>query len=258
MRRRSSGRRIAGLLIVWIGVSGAFYFNAVATLAVVVAVLDDDARRRRRYAARTAAARDAAGHRASSCGIRFFAGSCFGQFVTAILVRPYSQLIAAFTVNVLHAGRARPGLGRFGHRSRRFRRSAGHRVLRRAGAALAALAAVRVADVGRLVVPGFVPSLQMALGVLFAIGVGTMAMMGATNTLIQMLSPDEVRGRALSVYTMIAIGVVPARLAGRRRDRVRWPGCAKRSRLRGRLRAAASGDLALRAGRADRIKKRAA
>lgn len=36
-----------------------------------------------------------------------------------------------------------------------------------------------------------------------------MAFMGATNTLIQMLSPDEVRGRALSVYTMIAIGIVP-------------------------------------------------
>ena len=34
-------------------------------------------------------------------------------------------------------------------------------------------------------------------------------MLGATNTLIQMLSPDDVRGRALSVYTMIAIGVVP-------------------------------------------------
>ncbi len=33
--------------------------------------------------------------------------------------------------------------------------------------------------------------------------------LGATNTLIQMLSPDDVRGRVLSIYTMIAIGVVP-------------------------------------------------
>jgi MFS family permease len=34
-------------------------------------------------------------------------------------------------------------------------------------------------------------------------------LLGATNTLIQTLSPDDVRGRALSIYTMVAIGVVP-------------------------------------------------
>jgi MFS family permease len=55
----------------------------------------------------------------------------------------------------------------------------------------------------------FVPVLAMALPVLFAIGVGTLASLGATNTLIQTLSPDDVRGRTLSIYTMIAIGVVP-------------------------------------------------
>jgi predicted MFS family arabinose efflux permease len=56
---------------------------------------------------------------------------------------------------------------------------------------------------------GFVPTLAAALPLLFAIGAGTMALLGATNTLIQVLSPDDVRGRALSIYTMIAIGVVP-------------------------------------------------
>ena len=56
---------------------------------------------------------------------------------------------------------------------------------------------------------GFVPTLALALPVLFAVGLGTLTALGATNTLIQTLSPDEVRGRALSIYTMIAIGVVP-------------------------------------------------
>jgi MFS family permease len=56
---------------------------------------------------------------------------------------------------------------------------------------------------------GFVPTLALALPALFAAGVGTLASLGATNTLIQTLSPDDVRGRALSIYTMIAIGVVP-------------------------------------------------
>jgi MFS family permease len=55
----------------------------------------------------------------------------------------------------------------------------------------------------------FVPTLGSSLPVLFAVGVGTLASMGATNTLLQVLSPEQVRGRALAVYTMIAIGVVP-------------------------------------------------
>jgi MFS family permease len=202
------GPAVAGLLIVWIGVSGAFYFNAGATLAVVVAVLmmgpSPPAVRHREPPLR-----------AMYQGIAFIVRHpalrwiVFGQFVTAILVRPYSQLIAAFTVNVLHAGPrglgwavSAIGVGGFGgalvtaYFAGRERRS---RLWLQSGMLM---------SVGLLAL-AFVPSLQMALGVLFAIGVGTMAMMGATNTLIQLLSPDEVRGRALSVYTMIAIGVVP-------------------------------------------------
>ena len=40
-------------------------------------------------------------------------------------------------------------------------------------------------------------------------GTGTLAFLGASNTLIQTLAPDELRGRAVSVYTMIALGIVP-------------------------------------------------
>jgi len=36
-----------------------------------------------------------------------------------------------------------------------------------------------------------------------------MTFMGASNTLIQTLSPDEMRGRAISVYSMVALGIVP-------------------------------------------------
>src|SRR6185312_2691828 len=60
-----------------------------------------------------------------------------------------------------------------------------------------------------VVLLGFLKTVPVTIPVFFAIGVGTMALLGATNTLIQTLSPDDVRGRALAVYTMIAIGVVP-------------------------------------------------
>ncbi len=101
----------------------------------------------------------------------------------------------------------------------------------------------------------FVPALALALPVLFAIGVGTLALLGATNTLIQTLSPDDVRGRALSIYTMIAIGVVPlgalvdgaiAALIGLR---------ATFALGRGALHSALSCDLVLAPDRSDGIKK---
>jgi MFS family permease len=202
------GPAIAGLLIVLIGVSGAFYFNAGATLAVVVAVIMMSP------SPPTVQRKEPPLH-AMQQGIAFIVRHpalrwiVFGQFVTAILVRPYSQLIAAFAVNVLHAGArglgwavSAIGVGGFGgalvvaYFAGRERRS---RLWLQSGL---------VMSLGLLAL-AFVPSLKVALGVLFAIGVGTMAMMGATNTLIQILSPDEVRGRALSVYTMIAIGIVP-------------------------------------------------
>jgi MFS family permease len=202
------GPALAGLLIVWIGVSGAFYFNAVATLAVVAAVMlmrpsPPSAKRRESTL------------RAMHQGIVFLYREptlrwiVLTLFITAIFARPYSQLIPAFTVHVLHAGArglgwavSAVGVGGFGgalvtaYFAQRERRA---RLWLQAGLLM---------SVGVLLL-GFAPTLALALPVLFGIGVGTLAMLGATNTLIQMLSPDEVRGRALSVYTMIVIGVVP-------------------------------------------------
>ncbi len=202
------GPALAGLLIVWIGVAGAFYFNAAATLAVVAAVM------LMRPSPPTATRRESTLY-AMRQGIVFVAGHpalrwiVLAQFVTALLTRPYSQLVPALAVNVLHAGArglgwavSAIGIGGFGgalltayfaQRERRSRLWMQSALLMSAG--VFALA--------------FVPTIGASLPVLFAIGVGTLASLGATNTLIQVLSPDEVRGRALSVYTMIAIGIVP-------------------------------------------------
>jgi MFS family permease len=202
------GPALAGLLIVWIGVSGAFYFNAAATLAVVIAVLmmKPSPPSAKDPEPMLPAMREGIAFLFHHPALRWIV---LGQLATAILTRPYSQLIAAFAVNLLHAGArglgwavSAIGAGGFGgalvtayfaqreRRSRLWLQSA----LLMSGGVLALT---------------FVPSLTLAIGVLFLIGVGTMAFMGATNTLIQILSPDEVRGRALSVYTMIAIGIVP-------------------------------------------------
>lgn len=202
------GPALAGLLIVWIGVAGAFYFNAAATLAVVVAVL-------MMAASPPSSARRESTLRAIHQGIAFIwrhpalRWIILAQVVTSLMTRPYNLLVPALAVNLLHASArglgwavSAIGIGGFG------------------GAIVTAYFAQReprstlwlasgiVMSIGVLGL-GFVPSLGFALPLLFAAGVGTLASLGATNTLIQTLSPDEVRGRALSIYTMIAIGIVP-------------------------------------------------
>ncbi|MBV8372549.1 MAG: MFS transporter [Candidatus Eremiobacteraeota bacterium] len=203
------GPALAGLLIVWVGVAGSFYVNAVLTLAVVVAVMmmrpsPPSVKRREPML------------RAMRQGVVFLTNHSILRWIvlafviTAIFARPYSQLIPAFTENVLHAGPrglgwavSAIGLGGFGgalvtaYFAQRERRS---RLWLQAGLVMS----------GGIVALAFVPTLAIMLPMLFLTGIGTITLLGATNTLIQTLSPELVRGRALAVYTMIAIGFVPA------------------------------------------------
>lgn len=202
------GPAIAGVLIAWVGVAGAFYVNAIATLAVVVAVAmmapspPSTTRREPMLESIRYGIVFLAHHRI----LRWIVGVFI---VTAICVRPYAQLIPAFVVNTLHGSPqslgwafAAIGVGGF------------------AGALITAWTAGHERRSILWVISGTVMSggvlalstiwsVRLSLPVLFLIGAGTLAFLGACNTLIQTLSPDDVRGRAISVYTMIAIGVVP-------------------------------------------------
>lgn len=203
------GPAVAGILIASIGIAGSFYVNAVATMAVVVALLF------MQPAPPSTSTSDEPFLQSIANGLRFlFSHKILGAvatvfIVTALLVRPYSTLLPAFIVNTLHANAkglgvaiAATGVGGF------------------AGALLTAYLGARerrgiiwassalVMSLGVLAL-GFIWNLWLALPVLFVIGTATLTFLGASNTLIQTLSPDDVRGRAVSVYTMVALGFVP-------------------------------------------------
>jgi MFS family permease len=203
------GPAVAGVLIASIGIAGSFYVNAVATMAVVVALFF------MKPAPPTTSTQNEPFLHSIAQGLRFLfghriLGAVITVFiVTALLVRPYGTLLPAFVVNTLHANAkglgiaiAATGVGGFagalltaylGARERR-------------GVVWAISAIVMSAGVLSL---GFIWNLLISLPVLFVIGTATLTFLGASNTLIQTLSPDEVRGRAVSVYTMVALGLVP-------------------------------------------------
>ncbi|HET6896296.1 MAG TPA: MFS transporter [Candidatus Baltobacteraceae bacterium] len=203
------GPAVAGILIASIGIAGSFYVNAVATLAVVVALMF------MKPAPPSTSTANEPFLRSIAQGLRFLFGhKILGAIitvfiVTALLVRPYGTLLPAFVVNTLHGNAkalgiaiAATGVGGF------------------AGALLTAYLGARerrgivwgvsaiVMSAGVLAL-GFIWNVLLSLPVLFVIGTATLTFLGASNTLIQTLSPDDVRGRAISVYTMVALGLVP-------------------------------------------------
>jgi MFS family permease len=56
---------------------------------------------------------------------------------------------------------------------------------------------------------GFAPTFWIAAALLFGVGFATMIQFGSTNTLIQMMTPDRLRGRAISAYSMMYMGMTP-------------------------------------------------
>jgi MFS family permease len=202
------GPPIAGFLILGVGPSASFYINAVTTLAVIVALV---------FMAPSAPSSTAREGVFASilAGARFlFEHSVLRQvvlllLVTCLLVRPFQQLMPAYAAHVVFVDArglgvllAATGIGAI----------AGALVTaivgsRRRGAVWFASAIVQ--SLGFMVL-GFVHVYAVAIAVLVLIAMAVLSFAGSSNVMIQMLSPDDMRGRAISVFSMIMLGGVPA------------------------------------------------
>ncbi len=201
------GPPLAGLFIAASGIAPCMILNAIVKFAVVAAVLlmrpaATSSKQRNSF---LAAIRE---------GIAFIYGHGVLRWiylmliVTALSVRSYNFLLPAYAVHVVHTD-AR-GLGW-------LMAAAG------AGAMLGALsiAALNVkrraliwfvsgtlASAGVMVL-GLTDNLMTAAIILTVIGLGTQSFIGSSNVLVQTLAPDDMRGRVVSVYSMILLGLVP-------------------------------------------------
>ena len=201
------GPPLAGLLIAAAGIAPCMFLNAILKFAVVIAIIF------MKPSAASSKARTSFGA-AILEGIRFIYGHSVLRWiflmliVTALSVRSYSFLLPAYAVHVLHTDArglgwlmAATGIGAVG------------------GALLVAAANVKrrsiiwfisgcMASLG-VVALGITDSLTIAAVVLTFIGLGTQSYVGSSNVLVQTLAPDDMRGRAVSVYSMILLGLVP-------------------------------------------------
>lgn len=202
------GPALAGVAVGAIGVAGCFYLNAVSFFAVVWAVWVMKPRT-------TAMSRQGTMWSSLVEGLGYIRRHrvIFALFlVTAIpslLGRPYQSLMPVFARDILGGGPRTYG------------------ALMSASGAGALLGALMTASLGAFHRKGLVVlgstgafgliliafaasrSFYVSLVVLFFAGAGATLYMGSANTLLQTNVPANFRGRIMSVYTLIAGGLMP-------------------------------------------------
>jgi MFS family permease len=222
---RVVGPAIAGILVAGIGEGWCFFANGASYIAVIIGLL------LMRVARHEPAAQQGSPLSRMAEGFRFVLEH---PPVHALLVllgvvsltgMPYAVLMPIFAHRILHGGAKALGL---------LMGSTG------VGALAAALTLASRRDLkglGRwvafaalgfgagLVAFSFSRIFWLSAAILALCGFAMMIQMGSSNTLIQSMSPDRLRGRVMSVYSMMFMGMAPfgALLAGAVADRLGAP-----------------------------------
>ena len=205
---RIVGPAIAGALIAAIGSSGAFFVNGLSFIAVIIGLLLMQVNHQipRVHASVTEGLKEGL---AFVRGNRLVVGLLMLTAVVSIFSIPYAVLMPIFARDILKVG-AR-GLGY-------LMSCVG------AGALIGAVTLSSLGDFkwkGKLLLAGnltfctmlvlfsFSRTWPLSMGLLVGVGWGMMTNMALTNTLIQTAVPDQLRGRVMSVYTLMFLGLAP-------------------------------------------------
>jgi MFS family permease len=206
---RIIGPAVAGIVVAWVGEGWCFFGNAVSYIAVIAGLL----MMKITHPVNLAAEGSPLEHILE--GFRFAAKAAPIRAillllgVVSLVGMPYSVLMPVFASEILHGGARELGwlMGATG-----------------VGALLGALslaARVGVKGLGRLIAVcagGFGLSLiafsasklfWLSLILLLPVGFTMMVQMASTNTLLQSMVPDQMRGRVVALYTMMFMGVAP-------------------------------------------------
>ena len=206
---RVVGPAVAGLLVAAIGEAWCFLINSVSYIAVIAGLLMMEMPRRPRRSARMSAWRDTVD------GFRFVARTAPVRALLVLLGvlsfagMPYSVLMPVFAESILHGG-AR-GLGLLTGASGLGALGGALSLARRRGVrGLGTWVAVAAASFGVALIAFSLSRLfWLSALLLVPVGASLMVEMASSNTLIQAMVPNDLRGRVMAVYSMMFMGMAP-------------------------------------------------
>jgi len=205
---RIIGPAVAGILVARIGEAWCFFANGVSYLAVIAGLLAMRVARRQVQSAGSPLSRLEEGFRyvAGNLPIRSLLGLLAVVSLTAM---PYTVLMPIFADRILHGGPKALGalLGATGIGALMGALLLATRSnLQGFGRGLAMAAAMFGAC---LIAFSYSRLYWLSMGILVLAGFSMMVQVAATNTLIQSMVPDRLRGRVMSIYSMVFMGMAP-------------------------------------------------
>ncbi|MHB1241422.1 MAG: MFS transporter [Gammaproteobacteria bacterium] len=206
---RLIGPSIAGLLIAWVGEGWCFLADGVSYLAVIASLLAMGV-----IARRPARSTHKVLHELRDA-VRYVHGFAPIRAILLLLVllglvgMPYTVLLPVIAARTLHGGAHTLGflMGAMGVGA-----LAGALFLatRRTVLGLGRLIPLAAGTFGiSLIALGLSRSLPLSLVLMAVTGVGFMIQMAASNTLVQVLVREEMRGRVMALYIMAFMGMTP-------------------------------------------------
>jgi MFS family permease len=221
---RIIGPSVAGILVASIGEGWCFFANAVSYIAVIAGLL-------MMRMQRTKIERPSSPWDHIIEGFRFVRDTrpiralLLLLGLVSLVALPYSVLMPIFAAKILHGSARTLGvlMGATG-----IGALAGALMLasRTQLQGLGKLVATSCAGFGAcLILFSFSRSYTISTILLAPVGFFVMVQMASTNTLIQSMVPDRLRGRTMAVYSMMLLGMAPigALLAGAVADRIGAP-----------------------------------
>jgi MFS family permease len=206
---RIVGPAIAGLLVAWIGEGWCFFANGISYIAVLAGLFMMHVTPRQ-----IANSQDSAWQHVLEGGRFVFQARPIRALLMLVALvsfagLQYSVLMPIFADRIFHSGAH--GLGvLLGINGGGALCGALIMAARRGLKGLSTWIAIAAIVFSIAIVAfGVAPSFWIAASVLFVIGFATMIQFGSTNTLIQMMTPDRLRGRAISAYSMMYMGMTP-------------------------------------------------
>jgi MFS family permease len=206
---RVVGPAVAGLLVAAVGEGWCFLLNGVSYLAVIAGLLMMKVPHRPQPKHRASAFSE------TIAGFRFVARTAPVRAILLLLGTvslcgmPYAVLMPVFARSILHGGARQLGL---------LMGASGFGAL---GGALTLASRSGVRGLGRwvwiaamtfgtvLVLFSLSRVFWLSAMLLVGVGAGMMVQMASSNTLIQSMVPDHLRGRVMAVYSMMFMGMAP-------------------------------------------------